>query len=402
MFLKRGLAAALAAVTVIGLAGCGGSDDAAEADTATVKKGFVEKKVEPVNFDSGVELTSDCYHFIYALGNAPATIDAAKFFKMRLEQESKGTLSCDIYTDNVLGSERELLEGCQFGNYDIVLATNATVASFENDIFCLDIPWLFDNKQQVYEVLDGPLGDRLADGLEESGFKLLQWQENGFRTLSTNKPINDMSDLKGVKIRIMENELQLQQWKDYGANPTPMAFTELFTALQQKTVDAQDNGAELTWQTKFYEVQSHYTYTKHIYSPYLILMSKDKFDGLTPEQQEIVMTAAANSVTFERELMEQQNNDARTFLEGEGIEFIDEAVAYERQRCDEYEQTALDNIKNCGTMQYSDLTPEVKAEMVKACKNIKELAYKKVTDPSVVDLLYDEVAKAKEKFPEEG
>ena len=93
-----------------------------------------------------------------------------------------------------------------------------------------------------------------------------------------------MSDLKGVKIRIMENELQLQQWKDYGANPTPMAFTELFTALQQKTVDAQDNGAELTWQTKFYEVQSHYTYTKHIYSPYLILMSKDKFDGLTPEQ----------------------------------------------------------------------------------------------------------------------
>ena len=218
----------------------------------------------------------------------------------------------------------------------------------------------------------GLSGDRLADGLEESGFKLLQWQENGFRTLSTNKPINDMSDLKGVKIRIMENELQLQQWKDYGANPTPMAFTELFTALQQKTVDAQDNGAELTWQTKFYEVQSHYTYTKHIYSPYLILMSKDKFDGLTPEQQEIVLKVS------------------------------DEAVAYERQRCDEYEQTALDNIKNCGTMQYSDLTPEVKAEMVKACKNIKELAYKKVTDPSVVDLLYDEVAKAKEKFPEEG
>ena len=94
--------------------------------------------------------------------------------------------------------------------------------------------------------------------------------------------------------------------------------------------------------------------------------------NLTPEQQEIVLKVS------------------------------DEAVAYERQRCDEYEQTALDNIKNCGTMQYSDLTPEVKAEMVKACKNIKELAYKKVTDPSVVDLLYDEVAKAKEKFPEEG
>ena len=375
MFLKRGIAAMLAAVTVFGLAGCGGSQDAATEETGenkTTNTGFVEKKVEPVNFDSGVELTSDCYRFIYALGNAPATIDAAKFFKMRLEQESGGTLSCDIYTDNVLGSERELLEGCQFGNYDIILATNATVASFDNDIFCLDIPWLFDNKEQVYEVLDGPLGDRLGKGLESKGFKLLQWQENSFRTLSTNKPITKMSDLEGIKIRIMENELQLQQWKNYGANPTPMAFTELFTALQQKTVDAQDNGAELTWQTKFYEVQSNYTYTKHIYSPYLILMSMEKFEGLTPEQQEIVMRVS------------------------------DEAVAYERARCSEYEATALENIKNCPTMEYGELSPEAIEEFKAACADLKDLAYKKVKDPSVVDLLYSEVAKAKEKFPVEG
>ena len=375
MRLKRGIAAMLAAVTVFGLAGCGGSEKGtAEGteNTATQNTGFVEKKVEPVNFDSGVELTDDCYHFIYALGNAPATIDAAKFFKMRLEQESKGTLSCDIYTDNVLGSERELLEGCQFGNYDIILATNATVASFDTDIFCLDIPWLFDNKQQVYEVLDGPLGDRLGKGLENKGFKLLQWQENSFRTLSTNKKIEKMSDLEGIKIRIMENELQLQQWKNYGANPTPMAFTELFTALQQKTVDAQDNGAELTWQTKFYEVQSHYTYTKHIYSPYLILMSMEKFNGLTPEQQEIVLKVS------------------------------DEAVAYERQRVSEYEAIALENIKNHPNMEYNELSPEAVEEFKAACTDLKDLAYKKVKDPSVVDLLYSEVEKAKVKFPAEG
>lgn len=374
MLFKRGIAAMLAAVTVLGLAGCGGSEEAATEGTenTAASTGFVEKRVEPVNFESGVELTHDCYRFIYALGNAPATIDAAKFFKMRLEQESGGTLSCDIYTDNVLGSERELLEGCQFGNYDIVLATNATVASFDNDIFCLDIPWLFDNKEQVYEVLDGPLGDRLGTGLESKGFKLLQWQENSFRTLSTNKKIEKMSDLQGIKIRIMENELQLQQWKNYGANPTPMAFTELFTALQQKTVDAQDNGAELTWQTKFNEVQSHYTYTKHIYSPYLILMSMEKFEGLTPEQQEIVLKVS------------------------------DEAVAYERERCSEYEAVALENIKNCPTMEYGELSPEAVEEFKAACTNLKDMAYKKVKDPSVVDLLYSEVEKAKAKFPAEG
>ncbi|WMI81283.1 TRAP transporter substrate-binding protein [Anaerotignum sp. MB30-C6] len=372
--LKRGIAAALASVMVLGLTACGKEPvETGQTDTPATPTGFVETKVEPDSFDSGVELTSDCYRFIYALGNAPATIDAAKFFKMRLEQESGGTLSCDIYTDNVLGSERELLEGCQFGNYDIVLATNATVASFSNDIFCLDIPWLYDNKQQVYEVLDGVLGDTLAEGLEDKGFKLLQWQENSFRTLTTSdREVKSVSDLKGLKIRIMENELQLAQWKNYGANPTPMAFTELFTALQQGTVDGQDNGAELTWQTKFCEVQKYYTYTKHIYSPYVILMSNEKFKSLTPEQQEIVMRVS------------------------------DEAVAYERERCSEYEAAAIENIKNYPGMTFTELTPEAVEEFKAACVGLKELAYKKVSNPEIIDLLYSEVEKAKAKYPAEG
>ncbi len=373
--LTRGIAAALATVMVVGLTACGKEPAQTEAGNFTepaVTEGFVEAKVEPDVFESGVELTEDCYRFIYALGNAPATIDAAKYFKMRLEQESGGTLSCDVYTDNVLGSERELLEGCQFGNYDIVLATNATVASFSNDIFCLDIPWLYDNKQQVYEVLDGVLGQTLGEGLEEKGFKLLQFQENSFRTLSTSdRKVEKVEDLKGLKIRIMENELQLAQWQAYGANPTPMAFTELFTALQQRTVDGQDNGAELTWQSKFTEVQKYYTYTKHIYSPYLILMSQEKFDSLTPEQQEIVLRVS------------------------------DEAVKYERERCSEYEAVALENIKNFPGMTYTDLTPEAVEEFKAACAGLKDMAYKKVSNPEIIDLLYSEVERAKAKFPAE-
>lgn len=370
--IKKSLLIVMASTLMLTLGACSAKveETTTTSTEPTTPTGFVEVKVEPDNYDSGVELTDDCYRFIYALGNAPATIDAAKYFKMRLEQESGGTLSCDIYTDNVLGSERELLEGCQFGNYDIVLATNATVASFSNDIFCLDIPWLFDNKEQVYEVLDGPLGDALADGLKDVGFQLLQFQENAFRTLSTtDRAVTTMADLKGLKIRIMENELQLTQWKNYGANPTPMAFTELFTALQQGTVDGQDNGAELTWQTKFCEVQKYYTYTKHIYSPYLILMSQQKFNSLTPEQQEIVMRVS------------------------------DEAVQYERERCSQYEAAALENIKNYPGVTYNELTPEAIAEFKAACANIKDLAYEKVSNPEIVDLLYAEVEKAQQKYP---
>lgn len=372
--LKKGITVLLSVIMSLGLAACGDSKskEVEEGNVPAMADGFVEKKVEPQNFDSGVTLTDDCYRFIYALGNAPATIDAAKFFKMRLEQESGGTLSCDIYTDNVLGSERELLEGCQFGNYDIVLATNATVASFSHDIFAIDIPWLFDNKEQVYEVLDGPLGDTLGAGLEDVGFKLLQWQENAFRTLSTtDREVKTVDDLKGLKIRIMENELQLTQWKNYGANPTPMAFTELFTALQQGTVDGQDNGAELTWQTKFCEVQKYYTYTKHIYSPYLIIMSQEKFNSLTPEEQEIVLRVS------------------------------DEAVDYERKRCSEYEEAALENIKSYPGVTYNDLTPEAIEGFKAASTGLKELAYTKVDNPEVVDLLYSEVEKAKAKYPAE-
>lgn len=362
---KKQIALAMAAAMAFGVGGC------TQKEETTTPTDFVEKKVEPASFESGVELQEDCIHLIYALGNAPATIDAAKFFKMRLEQETNGAMTVDIYTDNVLGGERELLEGCQFGDYDIVLATNATVASFCNDIYCLDIPWLFDNKQQVYEVLDGKLGDYLGEQLNEVGFELLQWQENSFRTLSTtNQPIESMDDLKGLKIRIMENELQLAQWKAYGANPTPMAFTELFTALQQGTVDGQDNGAELTWQSKFCEVQKYYVYTKHIYSPYVILMSKERFEELTPEQQEIV------------------------------LQISDEAVAYERERCSEYEAVALENIKNYPGMNFSELNEETKAQMKEACAGIKDLAYTKVTHPEVIDLLYSEVELAKQKYPE--
>lgn len=361
---------ALATAMLLGMTGCGGQTE--ETAETTTPAGFVEKKVEPVTFESGVELQEDCRHLIYALGNAPATIDAAKYFKMRLEQETNGAMTVDIYTDNVLGGERELLESCQFGDYDIVLATNATVAAFCNDIYCLDIPWIFENKQQVYEVLDGELGDYLGEQLKDVGFQLLQWQENSFRTLSTtNKPIESMADLKGLKIRIMENELQLAQWKAYGANPTPMAFTELFTALQQGTVDGQDNGAELTWQSKFQEVQKYYVYTKHIYSPYVILMSGETFNGLTPEEQDIIMKIS------------------------------DEAVAYERERCSEYEAVALENIKNYPGMHYSELSPEVVEEMKAACAGIKDMAYEKVEHPEVIDLLYSEAEKAKEKYPEE-
>ncbi len=363
--LKKVFAVMLAmGVTAAMLTGCGDKQaaDTQPGESATPASEQTEVTVEKANFDSGVKLQKDCIHFIYALGNAPATIDAANYFKMLLEQKSNGTMSCDVYTDNVLGSERELLEGCQFGNYDIILATNAPVASFLDDMYVLDIPWLFETKEQAYEVLDGPVGQELGKGLEGIGLKLLQWQENSFRDLSTTeRKVEKVEDLKGLKIRIMENEIQLATWKAYGSNPTPMAFTELFTALQQHTVDGQDNGAELTWQSKFCEVQKYFIETKHIYSPYLILMSLDKFNKLTPQQQEIVM------------------------------EVSKEANDYERKRASEYEAVALENIKNSPKTEFIELSPEARKGFKEKSAPIVDLARKKMSHPEILDMLLEQV-----------
>ena len=364
--LKKVIAAMLAmGVTAAMLTGCGDKQAAtSQPDAAQASKTEqVEVTVTPEKFDSGVELQKDCIRFIYALGNAPATIDAANYFKMLLEQKSNGTMSADIYTDNVLGSERELLEGCQFGNYDIVLATNAPVASFLDDMYVLDIPWLFETKQQAYDVLDGPVGQALGEGLEGKGLKLLQWQENSFRNLSTtDRKIETVDDLKGLKIRIMENEIQLATWKAYGANPTPMAFTELFTALQQRTVDGQDNGAELTWQSKFCEVQKYFIETRHIYSPYLIVMSLDKFNKLTPEQQAIVMEASK------------------------------EANEYERKRASEYEEVALENIKNAPKTEFLQLSDEAREGFKAKAEPMVDLARSRISHPEILDMLLEQVA----------
>lgn len=361
--LKKVFAAMLAmGVTVAMLTGCGKSDSTQTEEAAKASE-QTEVVLEKEVFDSGVEVKDDAIRFIYALGNAPATIDAANYFKMRLEQLSDGTMSCDVYTDNVLGSERELLEGCQFGNYDIVLATNAPVASFLDDMYVLDIPWLFETKQQAYDVLDGRVGQALDKGLEGIGLKCLQWQENSFRDLSTtSRKVEKVDDLKGLKIRIMENEVQLATWKAYGANPTPMAFTELFTALQQGTVDGQDNGAELTWQTKFCEVQKYFIETQHIYSPYLILMSLETFNELTPEQQEIVVQAS------------------------------EEANDYERKRATEYEAVAIQNIKNTPKTEFVTISPEARQGFKEATAHIPEMVRSNITHPEILDMLLEDIA----------
>ena len=173
--------------------------------------------------------------------------------------------------------------------------------------------------------------------LAAAGLKGLGYFENGFRQLTCNKDINTLADLNGLKIRVMENEIHLAIWTALGANPGPLAFGELYTALQQKSFDAQENPAELIYNTKFYEVQDHVYLTSHIYTPYIIYMNLDAWNSLNAQTQELVQ------------------------------ECMDEAVAYCREICEENEQACFDAINDSGISKTYEVSDELHQEMVDAC-----------------------------------
>lgn len=244
-------------------------------------------------------------------------------FKEIVEAESKGAMKVEIFPNQQMGGDREVFEGAQLGNVWAGHSSCSPVAGFAKEYYVLDAPFLFSSREDVYAKLDGAPGRALLDALEKINLKGLGFSENGFRNLTANKKVLTPDDLRGVKIRVMENKIQMLTWSSLGANPTPIAFGELFTALQQKTVDAQENPFELIYTNKFYEVQKNVMTTNHIYSPLVVFMNLEYFNGLESAQQEIVMKAARESIALQREV---SKNNERKAIEAIGASGSSEIV----------------------------------------------------------------------------
>jgi tripartite ATP-independent transporter DctP family solute receptor len=164
------------------------------------------------------------------------------FFKEQIEKRSNGEIVIDIYPNGELGFERELAEAVQMGELPMATSTTSPLASFVPDLLILDVPFSWNNRKEVWGALDGELGKYLEKQLMSKGFQPLGMVENGFRNVTNNKrPIEKPDDLRGVKLRTMENPIHLAAWRALGANPTPMSYGEVFTALQQGTIDGQEN-----------------------------------------------------------------------------------------------------------------------------------------------------------------
>lgn len=282
--------------------------------------------------------------------------DAGVKVKEMVEKETEGTLILNHFPDNMLGDDRVAIEQAVFGEIDIASSSTSPLATMFNDFYMFDAPFLFLTPEDAYAALDGELGQRILKDMEKKGLKGLAFWENGFRNFTNNKVAAKLpADIKTMKIRTMENEVHLAAWKAFGANPTPMAFQEVFTALQQGTIDGQENPLGIIDANKFYEVQKFFSMTQHVYTPYIFAMNLEKFNSLSERQQNALVKA------------------------------FREMTPWQRQRSQELEKDILVRIGQKGTVV--TLTPEEKKvwqDMVNEAK-VYDIVKKKMSNPAYLD-----------------
>ncbi|MGO4886718.1 TRAP transporter substrate-binding protein [Anaerobacillus sp. MEB173] len=237
-----------------------------------------------------------------------------------VEESTNGIVKVEVYPNGVLGGDREVFEGLQLGSIEGTTISTGPVAQFAERFSVFDLPFLFPDEESAYEVLDGPIGTELLDDLHGQGVIGLNYWENGFRHLTNNiREVKTVDDIKGLKIRTVENNLHIDMWRELGANPTPMAFTELFAGLQQGVVDGQENPVGNVTTTNIYEVQGYLTKTNHIYNASVFMISQPFWNSLSEEEQEIIRNAADEARDYQRQLNQQENDEAFVFLEEAGM-----------------------------------------------------------------------------------
>src|SRR5512143_42376 len=255
--------------------------------------------------------------------NSPygAAIDT---FAREVESRTGGRYKIQNFYSGALGAEREPIEGLQLGTLDLTMTSTGPVPNFVPEIAILDIPFLFRDYAHARAVLDGPIGQDLLNKFPAKGIQALAWGENGFRHMTNSKhPVNTPDDLKGLKMRTMENPVHIQAYKAFGIIPTPMAFTEVFTALQQGTVDGQENPVSIIMSAKLDQVQKYMTMTGHVYSPALILMSKAQWDKLSAADKQGFSDAAKEAVKANRARIDDDERKAVADLRGKGMAVVE-------------------------------------------------------------------------------
>ena len=234
--------------------------------------------------------------------------------KELIEKASKGTIKVEIFPNGQMGQNREMIESMQSGALDMALPALPALGGFTDATKVFDLLYLFNNRKEAEKVLDGPVGQKVAKSVEKSGIKIISWWSQGFRETTSNKKFTKPSELKGIKIRVMDNPLHIEAWNTLGASAIPMAFSEVLTSLQQGVLDAQENPYQNIVQSGFEKVQKFIIETDHLYGPLPLVYSKKNWDKLTPDQQKLIQKCADEAKVYQREAQEKLNAGLRAGL----------------------------------------------------------------------------------------
>jgi len=233
----------------------------------------------------------------------------ADHFAKLVTEKSKGAIEVKVFPSSQLGDQKALIEGLIYGTVDMTLTGTAELGTFQPQVAVFDMPFLFRDRAHAYKALD-TVGMELGKALEAKGLKLLGYMENGIRHLTNNKrPVKTAEDMKGLKIRVMNNKVYIEMMKALGASPTPMSFAELYSAMQQGTIDGQENPSAHIYTKRFYEVQKYASLTAHAYAPEPVLISMNTWKKLNDKQKAIIQEAAKEAIAWQRKLSEQKDQE---------------------------------------------------------------------------------------------
>lgn len=258
----------------------------------------------------------------WATSDAPTDTFAigARLFKAALEEEAKGQFDVQLYPNRQIGDEKQLVEGMRLGTVDAAVITNPVYAQVEPAFMLNDLPFLYPTEQKAFQVLDGNVGKQLAAKIEKKGIVMLAYMSAGYRQMLNNKrPVSTPEDVKGVKYRTMQNPVAIEMYTALGGSPTPLAWSETLTALQQGAVDGMDLGAPLIDSLKVYETVKYLSLTNHSFSACNLAMSKRLFDRLTPAQRDAVRKAASKAAVEQRKQALELDDKAVAALRGKGM-----------------------------------------------------------------------------------
>jgi tripartite ATP-independent transporter DctP family solute receptor len=332
--MKKSLAYVLAAIALFAFGVCG----AAQAADFTLKIGATVQE------------------------DSATGIALIEYFKPYVEEKSNGRIAVEVYCNSVLGGDRQMFESLQMNTLQANQGPLSVLANFDPNFSVADAPFLFKDKKTAYAAFDGEFGTMLAAGLPKIGMRILAYGENAFRNISNNvRPIQKMDDMKGLKIRVFEAPVYISTMKALGASGTPMAFNELYTALQQGTVDGQDNGVVLTYTSKVYEVLKYYTFTEHCYAANAFVFSEEFLQSLPADLLKVVTDASFYAVENQRRLNSEMEKDLIKTIEEYGVK-VNYLSEEERAAWQKATASVIDGLE--GT---------VSPEILKAAREINEV-----------------------------